>query len=223
MSDGFWSSVGHELRNPLSTILVQAEALSDEVYGPLQASQLWAVQSIQESVTSTLEMIRDLVELFQGRSNSEAGESSVCHPHSMIEKARELNADQTKLRSIELVNQSDENGTIELGNEDSVQRVITKMLGLLLLVLPSRSKVELSVSKSPTDLLIEAKVGLAEGLLATDSIEEDAGSSRLLDGARNIMPIGFALVAQVVRSLHGEWKVRSSGGEVTAFSIILPI
>ena len=223
MSDGFWSSVGHELRNPLSTILVQAEALSGEVYGPLQASQLWAVQSIHESVTSTLEMIRDLVELFQGRSNSESGESSICHPHAMIEKARELNADQTKTRSIELINQSDETDVVELVNEESVQRVITRMLGLLLLVLPSRSKVELSVSKSPTDLLIEAKVGLAEGLLATDLIEEDAGSSRLLDGARNITPIGFALVAQVVRSLHGEWKVRSSGGEVTAFSIILPI
>jgi hypothetical protein len=223
MSGEFWSSVGHELRNPLSTILVQAEALTSEVYGPMQENQRRAVQSIHESVTGSLEMIRDLVTLFRGPPTSASSDSLLCVPHAMIEKARDHNAAQIQFRSIELINETSEHDSVGLLEAEKVQWVITKMVGLLVLVAPSRSQLCLCVSQSPSELVVEAKVPLADVHQPSDVQEEEAASCSLLDGVRKIRPIEFALMGQILLSLNGTWKVRSSGGKVIASSVTLPL
>lgn len=223
MSGEFWSSVGHELRNPLSTILVQAEALTSEVFGPMQENQRRAVQSIHESVTGSLEMIRDLVTLFRGPPASASSDSSTYLPHEMIEKARDHNAAQIQFRSIELINETSEHDSVDLLEAEKVQWVITKMVGLLVLVVPSRSQLGLCVSQSPSALVFEAKVPLADGHQPSDLEEEEAASCSLLDGVRKMRPIEFALMGQILLSLNGTWKVRSSGGKVSASSVTLPL
>lgn len=67
--DEFLASMSHELRTPLNTILGMTEALQDEVYGPLNTGQAFALHSIEDSGRHLLTLINDLLDI----SKIEAG------------------------------------------------------------------------------------------------------------------------------------------------------
>ncbi|MDW8368579.1 MAG: HAMP domain-containing sensor histidine kinase, partial [Abditibacteriales bacterium] len=61
--------MSHELRTPLNTILGMAEALQDQVYGPLTPEQMLSLRNIEESSRHLLTLINDLLDV----SKIEAG------------------------------------------------------------------------------------------------------------------------------------------------------
>jgi PAS domain S-box-containing protein len=63
LKDEFLASMSHELRTPLTGILGLAEALQEQVYGPLNDKQLRSLQTIQESGLHLLELINDVLDL----------------------------------------------------------------------------------------------------------------------------------------------------------------
>jgi len=63
MKDEFLATMSHEFRTPLHTILGMAEALAEEVFGPLTPKQREALTSIDESGRHLLAIIRDILDL----------------------------------------------------------------------------------------------------------------------------------------------------------------
>ena len=69
LKDEFLANMSHELRTPLNAILGRAEALREEIYGPLTPEQIEALRSIEESGRHLLALINDILDL----SKIEAG------------------------------------------------------------------------------------------------------------------------------------------------------
>ncbi|BAW97565.1 two-component hybrid sensor and regulator [[Synechococcus] sp. NIES-970] len=63
LKDEFLANMSHELRTPLNAILGMAEALKEEVYGPLQERQYRSVQTIEASGHHLLALINDILDL----------------------------------------------------------------------------------------------------------------------------------------------------------------
>jgi signal transduction histidine kinase len=63
LKDEFLASMSHELRTPLTGILGRAEALEEEIYGPVTAEQVTALHSIGESGQHLLTLINDILDL----------------------------------------------------------------------------------------------------------------------------------------------------------------
>jgi signal transduction histidine kinase len=61
--DEFLAGMSHELRTPLNTILGLAEALREQLYGPLGEEHITAVRGIEESSWHLLSLINDILDL----------------------------------------------------------------------------------------------------------------------------------------------------------------
>jgi len=70
LKDEFLANMSHELRTPLTGILNLAEALQEQIYGPLTEKQLKSLQTIEESGRHLLDLIDDILDL----SKIEAGQ-----------------------------------------------------------------------------------------------------------------------------------------------------
>jgi len=62
-TDELLADIGHELRSPLTSILAFADALHDEVFGPLNEGQKQALLSIRECVQRETGLIADMIDL----------------------------------------------------------------------------------------------------------------------------------------------------------------
>ena len=63
MKDEFLATMSHEFRTPLHTILGMAEALGEELFGPLTSKQRGALANIEESGRHLLSLIKDILDL----------------------------------------------------------------------------------------------------------------------------------------------------------------
>ena len=80
LKDEFLASMSHELRTPLNAILGLAEALQEEVYGPLNERQRKSLYTIEESGRHLLAMINDILDVSKieaGRVELQIGPVSV--------------------------------------------------------------------------------------------------------------------------------------------------
>ena len=59
----FLARVSHELRTPLNAIIGYAELIGDEIYGPITPAQAEALQSVDESGRSLLDLINQILDL----------------------------------------------------------------------------------------------------------------------------------------------------------------
>lgn len=69
LKDEFLASMSHELRTPLNAILGFAQALQEQVFGPLNERQIRSVDSIERSGLHLLALINDILDI----SKIEAG------------------------------------------------------------------------------------------------------------------------------------------------------
>ncbi|WPF89837.1 response regulator [Cyanobacterium aponinum AL20118] len=73
LKDEFLANMSHELRTPLNAILGNSEILSEQIFGTLNARQLKAIATIENSGSHLLDLINDILDI----AKIEAGETTL--------------------------------------------------------------------------------------------------------------------------------------------------
>lgn len=216
----FSASVGHELRNPLSAVIAQAESLLAGVYGTLLDRQQTAVTSIQTHVRQTLSLVADLVEVLK---LSNAPQALVQVPGSvrdLVQESLSRIADHARERSIEIthdVSPSDIHVTLDFVR---LKQMLNELLSIAVLVAVAGGRVCLHTTTVDGGLLVRIKVG---GEVNDSSpAEVDPEQSPAFRRVKQLKPIGMALLQALIQLHQGRFTVGEWENHIRTLTLWVP-
>ena len=225
--DVFLSHMGHELRNPLASILAVAETLHDGVYGPLTEAQKGSLLTIKECAGRQINLITDMVDLSRLETRPLELVTTTCRLEDLGEGALAMVGEIARSRSIRLASEFDPQGGTMIADEKRLRQVITHLMAVGILSTPigGEARLHLGAASRPEGLLIQVAAsppGVAVALpVAVQGGEDVAGP--LLRRVREVKPTGFALMQRIVHLHGGAFVAQEIAGGGLCLSISLPL
>jgi len=210
----FLSSVGHELRNPLATVLAQAEMLLDGVHGPLSASQTAALRSIHDQTRLTAALISDLVDV--ARLSSESLTLITCDLSEAVENSLTQIIELAASRSIQISSTFSSDATVK-ADPARLRQMLGELFAAAVVATPTGGQTRLLITAEEGSILVQAISNAALPLPLHDNTPDD-----LLRQHTQLKPIGFALLAVLTRLHHGQFTLSAAAGHASLFSLRLP-
>jgi PAS domain S-box-containing protein len=222
----FLANMSHEARTPMSLILGYAEMLQDPLLTEQEKASV--VRAIRTNGRYLLQIINDILDL----SKIEAGKLELdvqsCSPYEIVQEAVSLvriHADQKKLL-LEVCGVGRVPGTV-ITDPARVRQILTNLLSnAVKFTDPGRRVVvRLSARRSPARLCFEVEdegIGISHEQL--DRIfkpfeQGDNSSTRKYGGTG----LGLSISKQLSDALGGDIQVRSTPGQGSLFSLMLPL
>ena len=208
-TDELLTDIGHELRSPLTSILAFADALHDEVFGPLNEGQKQALLSIRECVQRQTAQIADVIDL----RRLEAGISPLnpvpCRLSEAVDHAMSKGRELVRSRRVRL--------TTEIMPEDLEVHMDAKRLGQMVTHLLNAGVLAADV-EGVVRFSVDGTAGLSlQVVVAPPGCEpvppepgpSDAAVEKRL---RKLGPVGLALL-QTILAQHGGTLVCQESAE----------
>ena len=217
--DRFLAMLGHDLRNPLNSILLSATSLA-AAEGPLNEKQLTTVSRIASSAQRLNHMVNDILDFARGRLESPM---PITRARANLETiAREV-ADEVRSANPEFLVHVDTQGDLD-GDWDSER--VRQLLSNLLTNATHHgggSKVGLNLKGEKNLVLLDVHnegPPIGEELLGTlfDPLVQGKSSTQ----NRNGLGLGLFIVKEIVSAHKGTVSVASSEDAGTTFSVSLP-
>lgn len=220
----FLSNVGHELRNPLTTIIAQVEILMEGVHGPLESSQQSALSSVQDSARQMLHLLADAIDLFKMEADEPALTPAACELSEVCAQSLPPALDLARGRSVE-VRTEIASGLRVMADARRLRQIVTETLSAAVLTFPTGSQVLLTISEESDGLRLQAirqpmPVSWAAHVIIGD---EPAASTPWLERLRKVKPVGTALLHRAVRLLNGTLTMAEEAGQIAGITIHLPL
>ncbi len=222
----FLAIIGHELRNPLSCILAQAETLQDGLHGPVSPAQQAVLQLIQDDVRRTLALVSDLADLGRIEAGTLTFNPGPCSLAQIQREVLEQVAPMAQARSVHLSCAPLAEGAQVFADAGRLRQVIGELLSAVLLSSPIGCPASLALTPSgATGLTVQAGSGLTadELLYIPADAGEDAGSAAVLQRLLSLKPLGFTLLRKLVQILGGTFTARTSPAGAFCLGIHLPL
>jgi len=213
--------VSHDLRNPLSAIVLSATTLLRRP--ELDERQARALRRMQDSAERMSRMVRDLLDFTQARLG--AGLSVHRVPLDLNALVRQV-VDEVMLahpdREVRVVTEGDAHGAFD---SDRIAQVLSNLLTNALTYGAEGSPVRVTTRGEGARVVMEVHnegepipPELRERIFRP--LERGPGAPQS-SGARSI-GLGLFIVASIVRAHGGHIRVRSTAEEGTTFSVVLP-
>ncbi|MDI1312373.1 hybrid sensor histidine kinase/response regulator [Prosthecobacter sp.] len=210
----FLGNIGHELRNPLSNIIAQAETLLEDVYGPLERAQKSAVSAIQDSAQQLLQLISDVVDLGRLEAGASPLTKAACSVSEICASSLAMVAGLGRSRSIEIVTEVQPSTLGVLADARRLQQILTELLSAAALSMHTGGQLRLRISHDEGCLKLQT-LGLA-GQPAFESVH-------LLSRLGKLKPIGLALLQQLVQLHGGTFAVDEAAVHDAGMTVRLPL
>ena len=210
----FLSHAGHEMRNPLSSILAFAEALQEGVNGPLNPAQSASLQAIRENVQRQLELINQFVELGHLEANAVQLEQASVRLTDVLDQAMAAAKDMARSRSIRI--KTDLRPPTAEMNADSkrLAQIVSEILVIGTISCPVGGELQLDLALANADAVLDIRMqgGLATTgfVLNCQPVLMDEPARKALARVRKLRPIGFALLEGLVKLHRGSFSFQAS-------------
>lgn len=219
----FLATIGHELRNPLSCILAQAETLQDGLHGSVTPAQQAVLQSIQDEVHRTLSLVSDLADLGRIEANALVLNPVPCHLPAIQRQVLEVAASTAAARSVRLT--SAPAPDIEIcADETRLRQVVFELLSAVLLSAPLGGQAWLVMRVWDSGVHIQAGGGLSPEEFSHSPISpaDDAVSAGVMRRLLSLKPLGISLLRKLVQFQGGIFAVRATASGAVCLSVHLP-
>jgi signal transduction histidine kinase len=220
----FVYTVTHDLKSPLSAILLTADLLLQREAGALGAESREDLERIVRLAGGTEDMIRDLLELFRITSQPEA--ATWVGLRALVDRALETLDPQIAAKRVRV-----EVGALPpvWGQPRKLAHVVTNLLSNALKYVPAgRGRVEISGAVENGSALLSVRdngIGIPEpyhhGIF--DLFGRVPGEEQVVDGqAVGGTGVGLAIVKRIVEAHRGSVSVESEPGIGSRFTVRLP-
>jgi two-component system NtrC family sensor kinase len=221
MKSEFVSTVSHDLRSPLTSILGYAHMLKS--VGPLNERQEMFIERITRGVNQITELINDLLDI--GRI--EAGmdmDMAPCDVALMLEAMAEQFEDMAAHKNQRLVFQSTPEAIRVRGNDLRLRQVISNLVSNAIKYTPEGGKIHLSVEQQDSTVLLRVKDnGL--GIPASDLpyifdkfYRVDSDETVDIQGTG----LGLSICKSIIERHSGRIWAESAHGQGSTFYVALP-
>lgn len=221
----FLATIGHELRNPLSCILAQAETLQDGLHGPVSEKQQAVLQSIQEEVHRTLALVSDLADLGRIESNALVLKVAPCSLETVQRQVLEVAHSMAQARSVQLSSSPAPAGVNVQADETRLRQILFELVSAALLSAPVGGNATLCITLPEGGILLQAGSGISAEHLCSLPFpsQDDSTSPAIISRLLSLKPLGISLLRKLVQFQGGTFSAHSSSGDATCLSVYLPL
>lgn len=221
----FLANMSHELRTPLNAIIGYDEAMLGGMVGEFTSNQSKLLGHIQHNSRRLLGLINDVLDLSKIESGSLQVFLSPISPHKVIQETVESLRSLADEKQIYLKTQfSNTVPEVILGDTNKLQQVLVNLVSNAIKFTDKGGvTVDVSVVDTSRWLLEVRDTGIGMPADALASIFEpfhqiDTTDKRKYKGTG----LGLAISKRLVESLAGKIEVKSTPGEGSTFSVMLP-
>jgi two-component system sensor histidine kinase GlrK len=225
MKSDFFSSIAHELRNPLSTIRMGAGLLREGAEGPVTEGQKNLLAVLEKESNRLIGMLNSLLDL----SKMEAGMMSFnLEPKNirpLIDQAVEEISPLVEAKRIHLEVMATEGLPIIKIDSERILQALRNIIGNAVKFTPEAGQVRISIR--PIDHHVEVSVadtgpGIPKGNLITifEKFQQaTTGGSSPIQGTG----LGLAIAKQIITRHGGKIWAESRLGQGSTFIFVLPV
>ncbi len=223
----FLNTMTHELKTPLTAILILTSELLSESTGGLTEQQAEYLKDIQDSAKQLLDMINDLLAL----AKIESGKLGLNLTRMKVGSV----AFQVVKKLLPLKNKNEININIKItdehiiiGDQKRIEQVVTNLLSNAIKFSKPKNSIALIVHdvSEPAEGVIVKVQDYGPGIPQEEHQRIFESFYQVSTGLTKSYPgsgLGLALVKKIV-NLHNGWvKVESSPGTGSVFSVFLPV
>lgn len=220
--DGFVSSITHELRTPITTIIGFTEELADTDLDPVQKNYVAIVLRNAERLLRTIEDVLTFTRRLPGTEVSHATELDVTHVvRAVLDDVHHSVRDRDLLVTLDAPDEP----VLTLADANDLTRVIVNLLTNAIKFTPVGGTIAVTVSSGDG----EAQVTITDSGpgIAPDELERVFDRFYRSSGAtRDEVPgtgLGLAIVRDLVGDMHGTVVLESDGVSGTTARVVLPL
>lgn len=223
----FLATIGHELRNPLSCILAQAETLQDGLHGPVSEKQQAVLQSIQDEVHRTLALVSDLADLGRIESNALVLNIGPCSLETVQRQVLEVAHSMAQARSVQLSSTPAPAGAQVQADETRLRQVLFELVSAVLLCSPVGGNATLCITRREREggILIQAGSGISAEQLCGLPFppQDDSTSAGIITRLLSLKPLGISLLRKLVQLQGGTFSARAFSRGAACLCVHLPL
>jgi signal transduction histidine kinase/ActR/RegA family two-component response regulator len=224
--DEFLATMNHELRTPLHAILLLAESLQLEVYGPLSERQLRPVNGILESGRHLLSLINDILDVAKIEAGKLRMAISPCMVGDVCHASERLIVEMAHKKGLTLTVDIDPAVKMIEADETRLKQMLVNLLGNAVKFTPAGGAIGLEVAGDREHNVArfsvwDTGIGIAQEdmvKLFQPFVRLDSSHARP-DGGTGL---GLVLVSRMAQMHGGSVVVESQPDVGSKFTILLP-
>ena len=224
LKTNFLSNMSHELRTPLNSVIALSGVLNRRLANKIPADEYSYLEVIERNGKHLLSLINDILDISRIESGKEEVELSKFNSKNLISDVVSMIEPQAVQKSIELIHKTGGNDLILTGDIDKCRHILQNLIGNAV-KFTEKGQVEISSEQFDNSIKItvtDTGIGISENHLLhifDEFRQADSGTSRRFGGTG----LGLAIAKKYANLLGGTIEVKSTLGEGSSFSLILPL
>ena len=217
----FFSHISHDLRNPLTAIQAAAQVLLSRARGPLEAPQANLVQIVNDCSHRMIGLINQILDFTRLRAQAAAPlDRRPLDLAKLVAQALDEVQAQAEQQGLALESLTDGADFDIEGDEDSLMRVITNLVGNAIKFTPQGGAVKVLLADlgGRIELSVE-DTGLG---IPADALPRIFDPYRRAHHGPKGSGLGLAVVKGLVEAHGGHIEVESEEGKGSCFTVSLP-
>ena len=223
IKDEYVSRVTHDIKGHLAAIQSCLYIASDESTGPLSDKQSNFLSRAVNRTTQLTNFVKELLNLTQMRLSGQLQVEAFSLPEN-ITKALASVATEAKEKSITVTSNVEPSLGQIVGNEFSINEMITNLLFNAVKYTPKGKTVHLEAKDKDDSVqidFIDTGIGIPAGEVG-NVFEEFFRATNAKKSEKDGTGLGLSIVKQIVERHGGKISVQSQEGKGTTFTVVLP-
>ena len=216
--------MSHELRTPLNAIGGYAQLIEMGVRGPITEEQridLLRIQRSKDHLDALVSDVLNFAKLGSGRLEFRVRPIGV---RRVLDDVVEMLAPQLDKKRLRLVLSATPNDVTMAVDQDKARQILLNLFANALKFTPPDGSIALDVETQPTTVAIAVRdtgIGIPAGQLER-IFEPFVQARRSVDPSDHGFGLGLAISRQLARAMGGDLTVRSTVGEGSTFTLVVP-
>jgi two-component system phosphate regulon sensor histidine kinase PhoR len=225
MKSEFVSTVSHEIRGPMNSVMMQLKVVTDGLAGEIGEKQQQIIGRASDRISSLVQMASELLDLARIESGLIAVEYETVRMAELLEDQVNFHRARAKSESISLELLSCPDLPAISANRRNMEEVLSNLIANAIKYTPSAGRVWVRAGVEKNYLRIDVSdtgLGLTEedkNRIFTKFYRVKNEHTRYIQGTG----LGLSIVKNIVESHHGRIVVESKPGAGSTFSVFLPV